>query len=261
MTRSASATSIPTTSTSTPTAATSPCSRGARRWRGHELEVTALGMGDAGRPRRARPLLRRRRPGPRAAARRARISRAKAEALREAVDGGAAAARRLRRLPAARPRLSRLPRRGHARHRPPPARDRRRRAADDRRRAARVRARARRAADARRLREPRRPHAARPRRRAARTRRSRASATTARAASRAAAPARVVGTYLHGPLLPRNPWLADWLLAQALAHRLGAGEAPRSSRCPTSSRAARTRCRPAAPARAGALRRSRAARP
>ena len=23
----------------------------------------------------------------------------------------------------------------------------------------------------------------------------------------------VVGTYLHGPLLPRNPWLADWLLA------------------------------------------------
>ena len=30
-----------------------------------------------------------------------------------------------------------------------------------------------------------------------------------------------VGTYLHGPLLPRNPWLADWLLAQALAHRTG----------------------------------------
>jgi len=32
---------------------------------------------------------------------------------------------------------------------------------------------------------------------------------------------RVVGTYLHGPLLPRNPWLADWLLAQAFAHRSG----------------------------------------
>jgi lipid II isoglutaminyl synthase (glutamine-hydrolysing) len=30
-----------------------------------------------------------------------------------------------------------------------------------------------------------------------------------------------VGTYLHGPLLPRNPWLADWLLARALARRLG----------------------------------------
>jgi CobQ-like glutamine amidotransferase family enzyme len=35
---------------------------------------------------------------------------------------------------------------------------------------------------------------------------------------------RAVGTYLHGPLLPRNPWLADWLLAQAIAHRTG--EAP-----------------------------------
>jgi lipid II isoglutaminyl synthase (glutamine-hydrolysing) len=32
---------------------------------------------------------------------------------------------------------------------------------------------------------------------------------------------RAVGTYLHGPLLPRNPWFADWLLAQALAHRTG----------------------------------------
>jgi lipid II isoglutaminyl synthase (glutamine-hydrolysing) len=30
-----------------------------------------------------------------------------------------------------------------------------------------------------------------------------------------------IGTYLHGPLLPRNPWLADWLLERALAHRLG----------------------------------------
>jgi len=29
---------------------------------------------------------------------------------------------------------------------------------------------------------------------------------------------RTIGTYLHGPLLPRNPWLADWLLTQALAH-------------------------------------------
>ena len=34
-----------------------------------------------------------------------------------------------------------------------------------------------------------------------------------------------IGTYLHGPLLPRNPWLADWLLGRALAHA-GAGEAP-----------------------------------
>jgi CobQ-like glutamine amidotransferase family enzyme len=29
---------------------------------------------------------------------------------------------------------------------------------------------------------------------------------------------RAIGTYLHGPLLPRNPWLADWLLSRALAH-------------------------------------------
>ncbi len=27
-----------------------------------------------------------------------------------------------------------------------------------------------------------------------------------------------IGTYLHGPLLPRNPWLADWLLERALEH-------------------------------------------
>jgi CobQ-like glutamine amidotransferase family enzyme len=26
----------------------------------------------------------------------------------------------------------------------------------------------------------------------------------------------VIGTYLHGPLLPKNAWLADWLIAQAL---------------------------------------------
>jgi CobQ-like glutamine amidotransferase family enzyme len=32
---------------------------------------------------------------------------------------------------------------------------------------------------------------------------------------------RAIGTYLHGPLLPRNPWLADWLLAEALAHQTG----------------------------------------
>ena len=36
---------------------------------------------------------------------------------------------------------------------------------------------------------------------------------------------RALGTYLHGPLLPRNPWLADWLLSQALAHATG-GEPP-----------------------------------
>jgi CobQ-like glutamine amidotransferase family enzyme len=39
-----------------------------------------------------------------------------------------------------------------------------------------------------------------------------------------------IGTYLHGPLLPRNPWLADWLLERALAHRLG--DAPTLSELP-----------------------------
>ena len=37
---------------------------------------------------------------------------------------------------------------------------------------------------------------------------------------------RAIGTYLHGPLLPRNPWLADWLLAQALAHATGGASEP-----------------------------------
>ena len=27
----------------------------------------------------------------------------------------------------------------------------------------------------------------------------------------------VIGTYLHGPLLPKNAWFADWLIARALA--------------------------------------------
>ena len=25
-----------------------------------------------------------------------------------------------------------------------------------------------------------------------------------------------IGTYLHGPLLPKNAWFADWLIARAL---------------------------------------------
>jgi CobQ-like glutamine amidotransferase family enzyme len=30
-----------------------------------------------------------------------------------------------------------------------------------------------------------------------------------------------IGTYLHGPLLPKNPWVADWLIRGALRHKLG----------------------------------------
>ncbi len=35
-----------------------------------------------------------------------------------------------------------------------------------------------------------------------------------------------IGTYLHGPLLPRNPWLADWLLSAALGHATGTQPEP-----------------------------------
>lgn len=42
---------------------------------------------------------------------------------------------------------------------------------------------------------------------------------------------RAIGTYLHGPLLPRNPWLADWLIAQALA-RTNGGSVPQLAPLP-----------------------------
>ena len=35
----------------------------------------------------------------------------------------------------------------------------------------------------------------------------------------------VLGTYVHGPLLPKNPWLADWLIERALERRHGARRA------------------------------------
>ena len=31
----------------------------------------------------------------------------------------------------------------------------------------------------------------------------------------------VIGTYLHGPLLPKNPQLADWLISHALEQKYG----------------------------------------
>ncbi|MDO4537652.1 MAG: glutamine amidotransferase [Coriobacteriales bacterium] len=34
----------------------------------------------------------------------------------------------------------------------------------------------------------------------------------------------VLGTYVHGPLLPKNPGVADWLLARALERRYGTPE-------------------------------------
>jgi CobQ-like glutamine amidotransferase family enzyme len=32
---------------------------------------------------------------------------------------------------------------------------------------------------------------------------------------------KLIGTYLHGPLLPKNSWLADVLIAWALERRTG----------------------------------------
>ena len=34
----------------------------------------------------------------------------------------------------------------------------------------------------------------------------------------------VVGTYVHGPLLPKNPGVADWLISRALERRGDASE-------------------------------------
>ncbi len=75
-----------------------------------------------------------------------------------------------------------------------------------------------------RLREPRRAHDPRRGRRAARPRRLRLRQRRSDAATRDAARNRVYGTYLHGPLLPRNPWFADRMLAEALAHAGGPTE-------------------------------------
>ena len=51
--------------------------------------------------------------------------------------------------------------------------------------------------------------------------------------------AAAIGTYLHGPLLPRNPELADWLLGRALEHGGGSGEARAARRRAGAPRARR----------------------
>ena len=58
--------------------------------------------------------------------------------------------------------------------------------------------------------------------RAARPRRSRATATTASDGFEGVRRDNLIGTYLHGPLLPKNAWLADHLIALALERRYGA---------------------------------------
>ncbi len=73
------------------------------------------------------------------------------------------------------------------------------------------------------------------------------TATTARAASRACGAGNAIGTYLHGPLLPKNVWFADWLIARALGPRRAAARrsTTRSRRPRTPRRGARRACEPA----------------
>ena len=76
--------------------------------------------------------------------------------------------------------------------------------------------RARRRARAGRLREPRRAHPPRRRPASPRPRPSRLTATTALGPRGGDRAGNTIGTYLHGPLLPKNAWFADWLIARAL---------------------------------------------
>ena len=128
-----------------------------------------------------------------------------------------------------------------ARRRPRRPRDgpRRRPAADRQRR---DRGRPRRAtgrARAGRLREPRRPHPPRRRRAAARPgpRGPRQQRPRRRRGRRAAAS--VIGTYLHGPLLPKNAWFADWLIAPRARPRRTSPRSTTRSRTPRTPRRGR----------------------
>ncbi len=191
--------------------------------RGHSLEITGVAPGDSVRAVGVRFDLRRRR---------ARIASRRLIAPDLAARGdrdlrrrrrGNGAARGLRRLPAARPRLPRPGRIDDAGRRRSSRTDGRGRQTADRRRAPRRRSR-RYHDDGGRLRESRRA--------------ARSSIAGATPLGRVVAGhgndgtsgyegcrvAAAVGTYLHGPLLPRNPALADWLLGRALEHAGGDGE-------------------------------------
>ena len=153
-------------------------------WRGIPFRYAAAGPGDGFDPARARPDLHRRRPGPRSGA--GRRGHAPHQARRDRLRrrGRRRSARRLRRLPAARPSLP-AGRGVHpgARHRRP--RDgARARPAPDRQRLDRGRP-GRWAARAGRIREPRRAHAPRPGRRAPRAGCCTATGTTTGTATRA----------------------------------------------------------------------------
>ena len=149
----------------------------------------------------------------------------KGPAIEEAVDGGRSTARGLRRLPAPRARLSRpagrvAPRRGPLPHDT---------VAGERRMIGDVLLECELVPGERRtdrgLREPRRAERASIRVPSRSAASSPASETTASRATRACRVGRAIGTYLPRPAPPRNPWLADWLLSQALGHATG-GEPP-----------------------------------
>ena len=92
-------------------------------WRGIGFELSGVGLEDPLDPDAARPLLHRRRPGPRPGAVRRGPRHDQARRAPRSRERGQGHLRRLRRLPAARPRL-RVRRRQAARHRPRRPRDR-----------------------------------------------------------------------------------------------------------------------------------------
>ena len=81
-----------------------------------------------------------------------------------------------------------------------------------------VELRPRRAPGAGRLREPRRPDIPRSRRGAARPG-PKGFGNNGKDGFEGGRAGNVLGTYLHGPLLPKNAWFADWLIETALGLR------------------------------------------
>ena len=220
------------------------------RWRGIGFAAArASGLGDAARPRRRRPVLHRRRPGPRPEAVRRRSGRAQA---RRPARRAPRAARSILAVCGGYQLLGHsyqlgdetLPGVGlvDLRH------GARRRAAADRQRRDRGRARARATAGC----WPGSRTTA-----AARTsgpdaeplgRVLNGHGNDGHSGYEGARGGNVIGTYLHGPLLPKNAWFADWLIATRARAR--ARRWPRST---TSSRTPPTPRRGARPGSDGAL--------
>ena len=78
-----------------------------------------------------------------------------------------------------------------------------------------------RSAHARGLREPRRPHPSGHRACEPLGRVVRGRGNNGEDGGEGVRDGRVIGTYVHGPLLPKNPWLADLIIAEALERRHG----------------------------------------